>query len=472
MLQYALVVVGVCTGAVLSLCPLFAYIYRGKVIKAFIIPFIIIIAGVITASMITGYTRAIMPLPLPVLSSINTLLAVIFFFFANRNIRKIIEPLQKIGELEALLKQGKGDLTLRLEVKTNDEVGQLSVSLNEFLDRLSTLIAEIRRQSEKTKKGSANSRILMDKADKAVRDIVSSISLINEMAVTQAALVVDSAARSVEMANAMKKQNELITGQVEGVTKNSTAVVQMMLSIRENLEKSNTQFTALNEQTETGKREVTQLKETVTSLHVQSEGVAEANGIIKTIAAQTNLLAMNAAIEAAHAGESGKGFAVVADEIRKLAENSSSQSKVISDNIKKLQTSVGLAVKSANTTDESFDVIYDSVKEVIDITRNIRDSIHEEDGSGKEILSGITNMRDTTSEIEKGARKLLEGSEAVQTAMAEAERLTGQVKTVTGSIATSAQELNEEIDKTAKSLIDNDENIDIIEKRLSIFKTQ
>jgi methyl-accepting chemotaxis protein len=313
---------------------------------------------------------------------------------------------------------------------------------------------------------------MMNKADKSVQDIVSSINHIKEMASSQSAIIKDSASQSVEMTNATKKQNEQIAGQV---TESSDAIEVMMASIKsiaENLEKSVEQYNALNEQTEKGKYEVTQLKETIASLHSQSEGVAEANGTILSIAAQTNLLAMNAAIEAAHAGEAGKGFAVVADEIRKLAENSSSQSKVIADNIKKLQSSVELAVRSTNATEASFDVIYGSVKEVSDIERSIRNAIHEEADGGKQILAGMANIRNTTSEIEKSSQTLLKRSEALQKSMSESESITELVKSTAVSILGKAKELSGEIDVTAKSLLENDEDIGKIKNGLSIFKTE
>jgi methyl-accepting chemotaxis protein len=336
-------------------------------------------------------------------------------------------------------------------------------------------VETFRQQSGKTKKNSTELRVLMDKADNTVQEIVVSINQIKELAALQSDLVENSAARSVAMVNAVKRQNQQIDGQASEITRSSVKIADMITSINviaENLGKSDEQFYALNEQTEIGKSEIIRLKETVASLIEQSEGVVEANGTIKSIAAQTNLLAMNAAIEAAHAGEAGKGFAVVADEIRKLAENSSSQSKVIADNIKKLQESVELAVKSTTATEHSFDTIYDSVKLVNDMEQDIKEAIDKESEDGKEILSAITNIQGATDEIEKGAQTLYEGSEAVQRAMAEAKSITEKVRNSSVAIADISRELNEEIDRTTKSLVENDENIEAIERGLSIFKTK
>lgn len=474
MLNYILVIVGACVGAVVILCPLLSYIFRKKAIKVVLVPFVILAAWIVIVSASAGYMRTVIPW-VPILFVVNTINAVIFLLVANRNLRKIIEPLQKVSDLEETLKNGKGDLTLRLDASKEDEVSKLSGSLNEFLARLSALVENIRHQSGKTKQSSTNVQMLMDNADKTMQDIMAAITQIKQMTELQAELVDDSAARSVEMANATQKQNAQIAEQVTVINYSSGRIEEMIASIEiiaQNFEKSNEQFDALNDQTEIGKKEVLTLKETVSSLREESEVVVEANGTIQSIASQTNLLAMNAAIEAAHAGEAGLGFAVVADEIRKLAENSSSQSKVIADNIKKLQESVDLAVKSTTATENSFDEIYTSVKLVSDIERNIKHAVDKEAEGGKQILSGITHIRNATDEIEKGAETLHTGSEAVQKAMTEAKIITEQVRTASVSIAEKSYELNEEINQTTKSLAENDKNIESIEKGLSIFKTK
>jgi methyl-accepting chemotaxis protein len=128
MLEYVLFCAIACSGAVLVLCPILAHVFRGKAIKAVLIPYIIITAWIVLVSVSVGYLRNIMPYVFPILFTVNTVNAVIFLVITNRTIRKILAPLQKIGELEESLKQGKGDLTIRLEAKPNDEIGKLSGS--------------------------------------------------------------------------------------------------------------------------------------------------------------------------------------------------------------------------------------------------------------------------------------------------------------------------------------------------------
>ena len=269
MFQYMIFVAITCLIAIIVVLPILSYIFRGRAIKAVIIPYLLTALMMIFTTICAGYQRSVIP-SFPILFVVNTVIVLVFLASANQNIRKILTPLRKIDELEELLKQGKGDLSIRIEAKTNDEVGKLCTSLNEFLGRLSALVDDIRQQSGKTTENSAELRILMEKADKTIQDIVESIRQIKEMAVSQSALVEDSTTRSIEMANATKRQNKQIESQVAEITHSSARIEEMMTSIdmiAENLETSDEHFNILNKQSETGKKEISQLKETVISLH-------------------------------------------------------------------------------------------------------------------------------------------------------------------------------------------------------------
>jgi methyl-accepting chemotaxis protein len=284
-----------------------------------------------------------------------------------------------------------------------------------------------------------------------------------------------SAARSEEMARAMAEQNEQVTAQAAGITASSAAIEEMMANIKsiaDNLERNDAEFSTLNKQTEIGKQELTKLKETVSALHERSAGVAEANRTIQSIAAQTNLLAMNAAIEAAHAGETGKGFSVVADEIRKLAESSASQSKVIAENVKGLRDCVEAAVTSTNTAEMTFEEIYASARKVIEIEGDIKNAVNEESEGGKQILAGIADVQNASDKVKKELRTLVEDCDAVQNAMAEASSTTGEVSNNAVIISEKVEDLKKQIDATTMSFTETDKNIGLIEERLKVFKTE
>jgi methyl-accepting chemotaxis protein len=134
---------------------------------------------------------------------------------------------------------------------------------------------------------------------------------------------------------------------------------------------------------------------------------------MENIASQTNLLSMNAAIEAAHAGESGKGFAVVADEIRKLAESSSKQSKTTAAMLKKIKASIDNIMKSSNDVLSRFGAIDSSVKTVSAHEQNILNAMEEQETGGRQILESISRLRDITTSVMKGSDHMAESGETL-----------------------------------------------------------
>jgi methyl-accepting chemotaxis protein len=242
-------------------------------------------------------------------------------------------------------------------------------------------------------------------------------------------------------------------------------------TIAGNLAKNSAEFDNLNEDVKTGQDIVTRLKEAVRVLHEQSTGVFDANKIIQTIAAQTNLLAMNAAIEAAHAGEAGKGFSVVADEIRKLAENSGNQSKIITENVKKLLESMELAVKGVEETGVAFGSISGSVSTVSNMEENIKNAMQEQSTGSTQILDSLTSIRGITTEIMSGSKTILEGSVAVQEGMEGLRAISQTVKASSQGIAEKTAQTREEIVKSKEALAQNFDAVEkVSELSLSILK--
>jgi CheY-like chemotaxis protein len=131
---------------------------------------------------------------------------------------------------------------------------------------------------------------------------------------------------------------------------------------------------------------------------------------MKNIAGQTNLLSMNAAIEAAHAGEAGKGFAVVADEIRKLADSSSGQSKTTAAMLKKIKASIDSITISSNEVLSRFDVIDTGVKTVSGHEENIRGAMEEQEVGEKQILDSMERLKEVNVLVKKGAEEMLKSS--------------------------------------------------------------
>jgi methyl-accepting chemotaxis protein len=176
------------------------------------------------------------------------------------------------------------------------------------------------------------------------------------------------------------------------VAQSSSAIEEMLANIQSvtsTLVKNADNVTELIDASEIGRGGLQEVAADIQEIARESEGLLEINAVMENTASQTNLLLMNAAIEAAHAGEAGKGFAVVADEIRKLAESSGEQSKTISAVLKKIKDSIDKITASTDNVLNKFEAIESGVKTVADQEENIRNAMEEQGAGSKQILDAI-----------------------------------------------------------------------------------
>jgi methyl-accepting chemotaxis protein len=202
----------------------------------------------------------------------------------------------------------------------------------------------------------------------------------------------------------------------------------------------------------------------------ESEGLLEINAVMENIASQTNLLSMNAAIEAAHAGEAGKGFAVVAEEIRKLAEDSGEQSKTISGVLKKIKESIDKITRSTENVLTKFGAIDSGIKVVAQQEENIRNAMEEQGQGSHQVLQAIGNVNEITSYVRNGSGEMLDGSEEVIRESKNLERATQEISNGMNEMAIGAEQINTAIHRVNDLCGDNRENISLLMKEVSRFK--
>jgi methyl-accepting chemotaxis protein len=255
----------------------------------------------------------------------------------------------------------------------------------------------------------------------------------------------------------------------------SSAIEEMLANIQsvtQTLVKNGENVKSLSNASESGHQGLQDVAEDIKEISKESEGLLDINSVIENIASQTNLLSMNAAIEAAHAGEAGKGFAVVADEIRKLAENSSEQSKTISTVLKKITESISTITTATDEVLKRFEVITDGVKTVQQQEDTIRSAMEEQMAGSKQILDGVVHMKDMTEGVQSGAQEMLEGSQQVVSESHNMESATQEITNGINEMARGAVQINQAIDQINNAATQNKESITALQDEVSRFKVE
>ena len=420
---------------------------------------------IFTADARTALRRTVVQYVL-ILISVVILLYVLVRMFVSK-------PLQFTSDALRNIAQGEGDLTVRLPVHGKDEIAELSEYFNQTIAKIGSAIKNVDANSNVMQSIGDELSSSMTETASAINEISSNIDGVKQQALTQAASVTQTSSTVEEIIRTIENLNGSIEIQSDSVAQSSAAVEEMVsniASITNSLEKSDNMVKALAAATSEGKSTLLTSNTVTQKIADESGGLIEASSVIQNIASQTNLLAMNAAIEAAHAGEAGKGFAVVADEIRKLAEESSAQGKTITDTLKKLSDDINSLSESSKVVEEKFNAIFQLSENVRGMSAELTAAMREQENGSREVLAAIKNISSVTVEVKSGSEEMLVGGKGVADEMRKLDQLTAVIKDSMNEMAAGVQQINRAVQEVNSLARKNKDSIEGLAEEVGKFK--
>ena len=401
-----------------------------------------------------------------------TVLVLIVSFAFSKN---IVMPLSTIANSFGTLATGAGDLTVRLASKEggNDVMARISSNFNNFLGKLGDIIRSIQSEAAQLGNVSSNLNDNVSRTKNAINDINEKTDVLSKNAINLSASIEETTSTVHEISKTIESLNYQIGNQANSVNESSAAIEEMVANIQSvsnNLGRASKTFTELKGASETGRNTMEGVIESVKETAQHSQQLLEANELIETIASQTNLLAMNAAIEAAHAGDAGKGFSVVADEIRKLAEDTSEQSKKIAEMLRIVVSNIGNVVDQSTDANTVFEDISGQIGNVNDLMAEISMSMNEQAEGSQQVLESLRTMQNTTTLILNGSTEMNTGASMVQKEMVNLRDFAYQVKEVTQNVYDKMEQISTSVDSVSSLSNENNNLSDNLYEQTKGFK--
>jgi len=405
--------------------------------------------------------------------AVGVVILIIALIIAFIVARTIVKPIQRTVFALQNIAHGEGDLTVRLPVHGNDEITDMCGYFNRTIEKIRNAIKSVSTGSNAMEEIGTELAANMTQTASAVYEISANITGIKKQMLAHSSSVIAVGSSLQVMAKTIEKVDNHVAVQMKNIKDSSQAINQMISNIQSvagTVETNLKTLEELNSATKQGKTIIAETVDLSKSVAESSEILLDTSTVIQNIAAQTNLLAMNAAIEAAHAGETGKGFAVVAGEIRKLAEESGMQGKNITAILQELKGKIGRVNEAALSVEHRFDAIYALADRTKNQEQNIMSAMRKQSGGSGQIVQAMKHIEDMTHEVKKNSKEMLANSDLVSQEMKRLGEMSDTIANSMNEMASGAVQISNAVQEVNEITQKNKQSIDTLANEVSKFK--
>ena len=357
------------------------------------------------------------------MSGFITLPLIIMVLYQLR--KRFTITIQQIDDLRQ-----KGDLATRLNIGTFDDFGKIMTSMNKLMDFLQISLNTLKNESGSVGAAADELLLITDNSSTSMDMIVNSFEEMHKQNAEKDALLESAKNNIYKLNEDASKVSQTMQEQAIAEEQNADAISQMAENtnqINELIKQAKQLSKNLSDSSEAGSAEVQKTELVINSVSEKSKQMSEVIQVIQQVASQTNLLAMNAAIEAAHAGEAGQGFSVVADEIRKLAESTQSQAKSIKDLITEITKAIQNGSSSMQDTKAMFYKIQEEIVTQTNVVENIAQTMEIQSTGAEEILSTTNKISQNIQSVNEIIKNQANYTEQITEGIKDVVELSGKI---------------------------------------------